>query len=100
MKFVVEGKYKKNSLPGDGFFNTDFFVLNAEISKFFMKTQNLQVSLMGNDILNQNINARREVNGNVITDYRTTIISRYFLLKVTYRFNNRKTKEEDFNGWH
>ena len=54
----------------------------------------------GNDILNQNINARREVVGNVITDYRTTIISRYFLLKVTLRFNNRKTKEEDFNGWH
>lgn len=99
-KLGLEGRYTKNSLPGDGFFNTDFFVLNAEITKFLLKTQNLQVSLLGNDILNQNINARREINGNIITDYRTTIISRYFLLKVTYRFNNRKTKEEDFNGWH
>lgn len=82
-----------------GFFNTSFFVLNAQISKKFLKTQNLMVSLVGNDILNQNINARREINGNIVTDYRTTIISRYFLLKATLRFNNRKAKEDDFR-WH
>lgn len=82
-----------------GFFNTSFFVLNAEISKKFLKTQNLMVSLVGNDILNQNINARREINGNIVTDFRTTIISRYFLLKATLRFNNRKAKEDDFR-WH
>jgi hypothetical protein len=55
---------------------------------------------VGNDILNQNINARRDVTNNLVTDYRTTIISRYFLLKATFRFNNRKTKEEESNGWH
>lgn len=91
--------YTRNTQPGDGFFNTDFFVLNAEISKKFLKTQNLMISLVGNDILNQNINARREINGNIVTDYRTTIISRYFLLKATLRFNNRRTKEDDFK-WH
>jgi hypothetical protein len=96
----MEGTYTKNAQPGEGFYDTEWFVLNAEISKRFLKTQNLEVALKGNDILNQNINARREVFGNVVTDYRTTIISRYFLLKVTLRFNNRKTKEEDFNGWH
>jgi len=99
-RFSLEGEYTRNSLPGDGFFNTDFFILNAEVSKRFLSTQNLEIALIGNDILNQNINARREVNGNIITDNRTTIISRYFLLKATLRFNNRKTKEEDFNGWH
>ena len=88
--------YTRNTQPGEGFFNTDFFVLNAEISKKFLKTQNLMISLVGNDILNQNINARREINGNIVTDYRTTIISRYFLLKATLRFNNRRTKEDDF----
>ena len=35
---------------------------------------------------------------NVITDNRTTIISRYFLLKLTLKFNNTKTKVED--GFH
>jgi hypothetical protein len=91
--------YTRNTQPGDGFFDTDFFVLNAEISKKFLKTQNLMISIVGNDILNQNINARREINGNIVTDYRTTIISRYFLLKATLRFNNRRTKEDDFK-WH
>lgn len=96
----TDGDYQINSQPGDGFFNTSWFVLNAELSKKFLPTQNLVVAIVGNDILNQNINAQRTVNGNSITDFRTTIISRYFLLKVTLRFNNRKTKEDDFKGWH
>lgn len=96
----ADGTYTKNSQDGEGFYDTEFFVLNAEVSKKFLKTQNLTVALIGNDILNQNINARRVVNGNIVTDNRTTIISRYFLMKVTLRFNNRKTKEEDHNGWH
>lgn len=95
----TDATYTRNRQPGGGFFNTEFFVLNAEISKKFLKTQNLMISIVGNDILNQNINARREINGNVVTDYRTTIISRYFLLKATLRFNNRRTKEDDFK-WH
>ena len=99
-KIGADAEYTKNSQPGDGFYDTEFFVLNAEISKRFLKTENLEVAIKGNDILNQNINARREVNGNIITDYRTTIISRYFLLKLTFRFNNRGAKEEDGNGWH
>jgi hypothetical protein len=96
----LDGSYTKNSQPGGGFYNTEYFVLNAEFSKKFLKTQNLVIAIVGNDILNQNINAQRIVNGNSVTDFRTTIISRYFLLKATYRFNNRKTKEDDFNGWH
>jgi len=92
----TDGTFTRNIVPGDGFFDTQFFVMNAEISKNFLKTQNLNVALQGNDIFNQNINARREVTGTTITDFRTTIISRYFLLKVTLRFNNRRTTEEDF----
>jgi len=95
-----DGAFTKNFVPGDGFFDTQFFVLNAEVSKKFLKTQNLEVAIIGNDILNQNINARREVIGTTITDYRTTIISRYFLLKVTLRFNNRRAKEDDFDMFH
>jgi len=96
----AEGTYTRNAQQGSGFYNIEYFVLDAELSKSFLKTNNLVLSLIANDILNQNVNARREVTGNIITDYRTSIISRYFLLKLTYRFNNRKTKEEDFNGWH
>jgi len=95
-----DATYNMNRQQGNGLYNIDFFIWNAEISKTFLKTNNLMVAIVGKDLLNQNVNSRRQVNGNIITDYRTTIISRYFLLKVTLRFNNRKTKEEDFNGWH
>jgi hypothetical protein len=100
--FVIktEGNFTKNSQKGQGFYDFQYFVWDAEISKKFLATQNLTLSIIGNDLLNQNINAQREVNGNIVKDYRTTIISRYFLLKLNYRFNNRKTKEDDFKGWH
>jgi hypothetical protein len=100
--FIIESEadFTKNSQKGEGFYDFQFFVWNAELSKKFLKTQNLTVSIIGNDLLNQNVNAQREVIGNIVRDYRTTIISRYFLLKVNYRFNNRKTKEDDFKGWH
>ncbi len=100
--FVIktEGNFTKNSQKGEGFYDFQYFVWDAEISKKFLSTENLTLSIIGNDLLNQNINAQREVNGNIVKDYRTTIISRYFLLKLNYRFNNRKAKEDDFKGWH
>lgn len=81
-------------------YNLNIFLINAELSKAFLPTENLIVSLRANDILNQNKNIQRQVNGNVITDNYTRIISRYFLLRVTLKFNKNKTKEEDFHGWH
>ena len=98
-KAKSEVTYSINSNLAAGY-NLSIFLWNAEISKAFMKTENLIISLNGNDILNQNKRIQREVNGNVITDNNTKIISRYFLLKVTYKFNKNKTKEADFSGWH
>jgi hypothetical protein len=98
-KLKLNGDYTINSRRAEGF-NRNIFVLNAEVSKAFFPTENLIVAINANDIFNQNINVQRQVNGNVITDNYTRIISRYFLLKLTYKFNNNKTKEDDFNGWH
>lgn len=99
IKLKLNGDYTINSRRAEGF-NRNIFVLNAEISKAFFQTENLIIALNANDIFNQNINVQRQVNGNIITDNFTQIISRYFLLKMTYKFNNNKTKEDDFNGWH
>ena len=101
LHFMIKSdvSYTINSQLSDGY-NLNFFIWNAEISKAFLKTENLILSLVGNDILNQNVIAQRQINGNVITDNRTTIISRYFLLKLTMRFNNNKTKEKEPQGWH
>ncbi len=98
-KIKLNGDYTINSRRAAGF-NRNIFVLNAEVSKAFFPTENLIIALNANDIFNQNVNVQRQVNGNIITDNFTRIISRYFLLKLTYKFNNNKTKEDDFNGWH
>ncbi len=107
VSWTLPGKYKLeseviytiNSKRTTGY-NINYLIWNAAIHKYFLKTSNLQLSLLLNDILNQNISNQRQIQQNVITDNRTQIISRYFLLKLTYRFNNNKTKEEDGGGWH
>jgi hypothetical protein len=99
MKFKAEADYTINSRRAQGF-NRNIFVINTEVSKAFTKTENFIIGFSGNDLLNQNLNLQRQVNGNVITDNYTRIISRYFLLRITYKFNNNKTKEDEFKGWH
>jgi outer membrane receptor protein involved in Fe transport len=94
----TDGNYNINGQRAEGF-NISYFIWNAEISKSFLKTENLVLSVIGKDMLNQNINANRQINANVVVDNKTRIISRYFLMKLTYRFNNNKTKEQQKNGW-
>lgn len=95
----IDGRYTMNSQLSEEF-RRNIFILNADISKAFLRTENLILSLAGNDILNQNINLQRQINGNVVTDNFTQIISRYFLVRMTYKFNNNRTKEEEWKGWH
>ena len=98
-KIKSDATYLMNNNLAAGY-NLNIFIWNAELSRSFTKTRNLILTLQGNDILNQNKSIQREVNGNIITDNFTKLISRYFLFKVTYKFNNNKTKEDDFQGWH
>lgn len=99
LKFIFEtnGQYTINSQRTQGY-NINYFLWNASVSKTFLKSENLIVSLEATDILNQNINTSRVIQDNVITDNKTNIISRYILLKAVIKFNSKKTKgdEEDF----
>jgi len=92
--FETDAKYVINSQRTEGY-NLNYIVWNATISKLFLKNENLILSINGNDILNQNISNTRTIQDNVITDDKTNIISRYFLLKLTYKFNSTKTKDND-----
>ncbi len=99
-KFFIEpeANYNLNSQRAAGY-NINFLVLNASLTKYFGKLENFIVSVKAFDILNQNISADRQVYDNIITDSKTTVISRYFLLNVMYKFNSQKTKdnEEDYD---
>ena len=98
LKIISDATYTMNGKRANGY-NINYLIWNAEINRSFLKTENLILSLMGNDILNQNISASRYVSANVITDNKTKIISRYFLVKLTWKFNNNKTKEENEEEW-
>ena len=98
-KFKADGKYIINSNRTAGF-NRNIFVVNSEVSKAFLPTENFIIALCANDILNQNLNLQRQINGNIVTDNYTQIITRYFLVRLTYKINNNKTKEDEFKGWH
>lgn len=86
--------YTINGQRAEGY-NLNYLIWNASIDKAFFKTENLILSLQGNDILNQNIIAQRNVSSNMITDYKTKVISRYFLVKLTFKFTNKTTNTEE-----
>ncbi len=63
-------------------------LLNATLSKTFLKTENLKLSLAGNDLLNQNTGFNRSVNSSLISQNTYTTIKRYFMLSLSYDFNH------------
>ncbi|HQX69675.1 MAG TPA: outer membrane beta-barrel family protein [Bacteroidia bacterium] len=95
-KFIMEtnADYTINSKRSEGY-NVNYLIWNANLSKSFFKQENVILGLFAYDILNQNTNVDREINSNIITDSKTNIITRYFLIKVTYKFNSTHSKEED-----
>ncbi len=93
-KINADGHYTNNGNRAVGY-NINFFILNASVSKTFLKAENLIISAEANDILNQNISNQREITANKIIDTKTQIIKRYFLARLIYKFNSNKKKEEE-----
>ncbi len=91
-----DANYNLNSRRAEGY-NINFLIINASVTKIFGKLDNIILAAKVYDILNQNIVANRQVYNNIITDSKTNIISRYFLLSFTYKFNSQKTKENNEN---
>lgn len=99
LKFYIASDWEYvnngNRTPG---YNLNYFIVNGSVNKMFLKADNLIVSLMGNDLLNQNISNERFINTNQIVDQKTRVIRRFFLLRVLYKFNSGQTPidyEED-----
>jgi outer membrane receptor protein involved in Fe transport len=95
-KFTLgtDGKYTNNGNRTPGY-NLNYFIWNASVGKAFLKSERFVVSLNVNDILNQNISNQRFINSNQIVDTKTSIIKRYFLLKLLLKLNSSKVKTED-----
>jgi hypothetical protein len=67
--------------------NTNIIQWNGNLSRKIFKDKSGKIIFVANDILNQNIGYRRDINSNFITDDRYLRIARYFLLKFEWTFN-------------
>lgn len=98
MKIETDLNYTVNNRKTEGY-NLEYTIWNASLSKSFLKNENLIVKLSVNDLLNQNINNTRNAQDNVITDTKTKVIGRYFLVNLVFKFNNTNSKDSDDNMW-
>lgn len=66
--------------------NTNVYLLNAGIEKFFMKNRQLSLAVTGFDLLNQNSNIQRSISETGrIEDFRTNNLNRYVYFKLNYK---------------
>ncbi|MES2131334.1 MAG: TonB-dependent receptor [Bacteroidota bacterium] len=93
IRLESDAAYTLNAKRSNGY-NINYLVWNASLAKTFFKKENLIVGFYAYDMLNQNISVNRSITSNIISDTKTNIISRYFLLKATFKFNSNKVKEE------
>jgi hypothetical protein len=81
--FSTEFTYTINTNRAQAF-NTSVPLLNASLSKMFLRYNRGELKLTAFDLLNQNIGITRTSNSNYIEDKRVVTLQRYFLLTFTF----------------
>ena len=83
-------------------FNTNTWMWNASISQQLLKSKALTVSLRVYDLLNQVNSISRSITASYIDDTETNVLTRYFMLSVSYRFNTfgKGNEPKGFNEGH
>lgn len=75
--------YNSNIAPG---FQRDFFLWNTAISYAFLNKA-LTAKVKVYDLLNQNIGTSRTISPSAIIDQENTVLERYVMFSVTWKFN-------------
>ena len=75
--------YNSNIAPG---FQRDFFLWNTAVSYTFLNKA-LTAKVKVYDFLNQNIGTSRTINPTSIVDQENTVLERYVMFSVTWKFN-------------
>ena len=87
IEFGYDGNYQYQAKTQS--FNQSFerLIINPTISKKFLKTDNLNLSVTVNDLLNQNVGFNRSAYAGNISQQTYTTIRRYFMFSISYDFN-------------
>ncbi len=86
-KFFIESSLNVTATRGlaNGF-NRTVPIWNCSLSRNFLKNEQLTFSITANDLLNRSIGVNRQVSLNTIEDRKSAVLSRYFLLNLSYSF--------------
>lgn len=68
--------------------NNNTIIVSAYVSYKFLKDENLLAKFGVEDLLNQNIGFRRNANNNYINENTYIVLRRYFMISLSYNFNN------------
>ncbi|MDN3708292.1 outer membrane beta-barrel protein [Myroides ceti] len=85
--------YTYNSNIADGF-KKDFFLWNTSLAYSFLKDA-LTAKVKVYDILNQNVGTSRMISPISITDQENTVLKRYVMFSITYKFDKFGTGKDD-----
>ncbi|HMR17735.1 MAG TPA: outer membrane beta-barrel protein [Sphingobacterium sp.] len=67
------------------------FIINPALTRKFLRNETLILTLMVNDLLNQNVGFSRNQSGTQLTERRYNTIGRYCMLKLTWEINKMFT---------
>ena len=84
----INYQYNPNVAPG---FQRSSWFWNATLSYSILKDK-ATMSLKAYDILNQNTNAIRQATANYIEDTESTVLTQYFMLNFSWKFNTLGAK--------
>ncbi|MEQ6123581.1 outer membrane beta-barrel protein [Pseudotenacibaculum sp. MALMAid0570] len=85
-------RFQYNPNVADGFQKSSWF-WNSTLAYSLLKDK-ATLSLKAYDLLNQNTNARRRATANYIEDTQSTVLTQYFMLSFSWKFNTLGTKRK------
>ncbi|MEJ5993535.1 outer membrane beta-barrel family protein [Pedobacter sp. Du54] len=88
-KVTIQADAQYTYTPASASFNTSFeqAIVNASITKSFLKKEELKAMIKVNDLLNQNSGFSRYASANMITQTSYNNINRYFMFSLIWDFN-------------
>lgn len=91
LKFNIVSQCEISVQPRNSVFNTSMTIIrwNASVEKRFFKSEAFKLSLLANDILNNNTGYNRSVAGNNTYESNGFVLKRYFMLMATWNFTKK-----------
>jgi Outer membrane protein beta-barrel family/CarboxypepD_reg-like domain len=88
-KFYVEMEAQINVFERTDVFNAlgNSYLVSGSVKKAFFKEEKLELKLYVNDMFNQNRGINRNINSNFISETRSEVIQRFFMVSLIYNFS-------------